>query len=166
MTLRPTSLIMQVQVDPGKPTGEARLLNLAMKVILVVAIISIVSAVVMFAYDFPVIDGWIINGHNVQFDSPEAVGGGQWEVWVAGVSNVEDLGNWRAVLVKDGSLEDDMNPLTDGSTTHMTFTDLAGDGKLTSGDFFRITCDPGSSYELVIIWIDTGNQVGAAGWET
>lgn len=168
MTLRPMSLTMQVQVDPGKPTGEARLLNLAMKAILVVAIVSIVSAVGIAALMLPppLIS---VNGFaepNVQLDPLESFGDNQWAVWVALVSETRDLEDWRAVLVKNGSLEDEMDPLTDGSTTYMSFTDLSGDRKLGSLDFFVITCDPGSSYKLSIVWKDSGNERGSESWET
>ncbi len=139
-------------------------MNLAMKLILVVAIVSIVSAVVIGALlVIPPPVGSTCCEPNVALASRDPVG----QVMVAGVSETRDLENFKAILLKNGTVEDEMDPLMDDMfTTHMFFIDLDGLGTLSVGDYFIVTCDPGSSYELLIVWKDSGNVRGSEEWET
>jgi hypothetical protein len=53
-----------------------------------------------------------------------------------------------------------------GRSLTVVFNDLSGDGRLGRGDYFTFTFAPsapplGSSYEILILWADTDDQVGS-----
>jgi hypothetical protein len=155
------------QVSPRKPSRDGRLFNMAMRAVLFVAVAGVVGTMIVFAYTAE----WhgrigSDNGAepNVQLSSAYSWGGNEWEVDVAGVSESTDLEDWRAILRKDGNIEDDLDPLSDGFSFTTFFVDLDGGGQLTTGDFFVITCDPGSDYELTMVWKPSGNARGSVSW--
>ncbi|MCJ2557244.1 MAG: hypothetical protein LN415_09115 [Candidatus Thermoplasmatota archaeon] len=103
---------------------------------------------------------------NVGFDAPEEVSANQWRIRVGGVSQAKDLSLFKAVLHRNGSVVDVMEPLSGTPTASIDFADWDGDGKLTGGDSFMITCDPSGSYELHIFFEDYSVVLGSASWET
>lgn len=79
----------------------------------------------------------------------ENLGGDIWRVEVLAVSTTVDLGNWSATLVKDDTWQH-MSPLVSGTSGNISFVDLDGVGTLTNGDWFTITCEPDTSYRLIV----------------
>lgn len=166
--MRPILTLMQVGVDPVDPTGSIRLFNLGMKILFVVAIVAVLITFVMFGYFLVIADGLIVNGYgepNIQLSRP-AYAGWEYIVDVAGVSEVRDLANFRAILLEDMVSVDSIDPLRNHVSVRLEFTDLDGGGTLSIGDYFTITCNPGSMYSLHIIWKDSGNERGSVEWET
>lgn len=103
---------------------------------------------------------------NVGFDAPEQVSANQWRLQVGGVSQIKDLSLFRAALHRNGSVVDVMEPLSGTPTASIDFADSDGDGGLSAGDSFLITCDPSSSYELRIFFEDYPPVLGSVSWET
>ncbi len=103
---------------------------------------------------------------NVGFDAPEQVSANQWRIQVGGVTQIKDLSLFKAALHRNGSVVDVMEPLSGTPTASIDFTDSDGDGELTAGDSFMITCDPSGSYELRIFYEDPSNVLGSVFWET
>lgn len=101
----------------------------------------------------------------VQMSIADHVDKGAWRAEVAGVSEARELHSFRAILVKNGAQIDAVDLLT-APSRHFGFVDLDGAGTLTAADYFTIECDPASSYNLVIIWKDSGNVRGSIDWET
>lgn len=102
----------------------------------------------------------------VGFDAPEEVSANQWSIRVGGVSQVNELSLFKAALHRNGSVVDVMEPLSGTPTASIDFADSDGDGGLTAGDSFMITCDPSGSYELRIFYEDYPIVLGNASWET
>ena len=103
---------------------------------------------------------------NVGFNAPEEVSANQWRIRVSGVTEEKDLSFYKAVLHRNGSVVDVMEPLSGTPTASIDFADSDGDGELTAGDSFIITCDPSGSYELRIFFEDYPPVLGNASWET
>ena len=102
---------------------------------------------------------------NVGFDAPEEVSANQWRIQVGGVTQAKDLSLYKAVLHRNGSVVDVMDPLSGTPTASIDFADSDGDGELTAGDSFTITCNPSGSYELRIFFEDYPPVLGNASWE-
>lgn len=89
-----------------------------------------------------------------------------WELEVSGAAVSENLVHYKVVILRNGSRIHTMDPLAENNTGNYRFTDIDGGGELSVGDRFIITCEPGSLYELNVIWRDTGNSRGSVEWET
>lgn len=131
--------------------------------ILMVAI-TVVLAAVLYVMVSGLIGGTTASEPNVQLAQASGQGGNQWKIDIAGVSESKDIDSFKAILLKDGALWKTLDPLS-GSATNVTFTDLGGESKLTTGDYFLVQCDPGSSYELSVAWRDSGNVKGSEAWD-
>jgi hypothetical protein len=88
-----------------------------------------------------------------------------WRTEIMGVSKVEDLERFKAVLVRNGVQIDVLDSL-EGSSDSINFMDLDSRGTLTTGDMFTITCGPDSAYGLHILWKDSGNVRASVEWTT
>ncbi len=131
--------------------------------ILMVAL-TVVLAAVLYVMVSGLIGGTTASEPNVQLAQADGQGGNQWKINIAGVSESKDIDSFKAILLKDGALWKTLDPLS-GTTTNVTFTDLGGESKLTTGDYFLVQCDPGSSYELSVAWKDSGNVKGSEAWD-
>jgi hypothetical protein len=154
--------------EPPKP--EKGLYKTELYVTLVIVIVVILISVGLFAYLYITIpeptDGWIAEP-NVQFSAAEASGPNEWMVQVAGVSEAERYDSFQAILLRNGALQGEaMNPLQVTTVGNITFTDLDGGGRLSVGDYFTIATWPGGSYELSVIYRESGNVRGSEEWET
>ncbi|MEE9506347.1 MAG: hypothetical protein V3V98_04285 [Thermoplasmata archaeon] len=132
-----------------------------------IAMIAVLIAVVLFfpwSPDLTPGTGPLLP--NVGFDAPEEMSANQWSIRVGGVTKATDLSFYKAVLYRNGSVVDVMEPLSGIPTASIDFADSDGDGELTGGDSFMITCVPSSSYELRIFYEDYSSVLGNVSWET
>ncbi len=152
--------------EPGE--GE-RLLVLAMKILLVV-VVAILTAAIMFSiapHPPPPDDDPCLHGAHIQLGTPMQTIGMEWEVEVEGASSACNLLDYKAVLIRNGSMQGDaMDPLAETTVGNIAFQDLTDDLKLSVGDYFTISTWAGGNYELVIAWKDSGNVMGSKDWET
>ncbi|MCJ2557248.1 MAG: hypothetical protein LN415_09135 [Candidatus Thermoplasmatota archaeon] len=102
----------------------------------------------------------------VWFSNPEQMSATEWKVTVTVVNGPAESHGWEAILLENGTIVEELDPITDEPSTHLTFVDLAGHGKLSAGDYFLVECDPSRSYELVMVWRDSGSVYGSEAWET
>ena len=161
--------LSQAYPPPWQPPPQEAKDDKILIIIAVLVVIFVVGPIILSAIMYVMVSGLIggtMTGEpNVQLASPHASGTNQYRVAVAGVSEPRELYNFKAVLLKDYQLLEEMRPI--GSpTANMTFTDLDGGGTLSVGDYFIITCDPGSEYTLSVIWQASGNERGNASWHT
>jgi len=143
----------------------------ALTILVVVVAILVVVPIVMAFVMYVMVSGLIGEDFgpreaNIQLGAPELSAGNQWSVAVAGVSTPEPLYDFEVILLENGTWLDSIYPLVEGTPPPLSFTDLEGGHSLTAGDFFTITCKPGSHYELLIIWDVSGNEVGSEDWYT
>lgn len=96
----------------------------------------------------------------------EPIGPDIWEFRVTSTPTNEELSFYKVIILKNETRVHTMDPLEEVSKGEYRFTDLDDGGKLTSGDRFIITCEPGSRYELNIFWRESGNVRGSVDWET
>jgi len=132
--------------------------------ILMVAI-TVVLAAVLYVMVSGLIGGTTASEPNVQLAQADGQGDNQWKIDIAGVSESKDIDSFKAILLKDGAPWKTLDPLGSGTEDNVTFTDLGGESKLTTGDYFLVQCDPGSSYELSVAWKDSGNVKGSESWD-
>ncbi len=160
----PMRAILCLGQVPGQPRlREDRLFLLAvMAIAVVVAVLVLILAALVTRPPFPPVNGY----RDVQFSDPEVMSATEWKVTVAGVVEAAELYRWKAILLENGTVVDELDPITDEPSTHLTFVDLAGYDMVSAGDYFWVKCDSSRSYELVIIWRDSGNVYGSAAWET
>lgn len=153
--------------EPGE--GE-RLLVLAMKILLVVALVTILIAAIkiaIFIWPTPPDYDPCLHGSHIQLGTPMQTIGMEWEVEVEGASSACNLLDYKAVLIRNGSMQGDaMDPLAETTVGNIAFQDLTDDLKLSVGDYFTISTWAGGNYELVIAWKDSGNVMGSKDWET
>lgn len=102
----------------------------------------------------------------VYFLTPEHLSGTEWEVEVDEVTYSCDSPLFRVILLANGTVVSDMNPLDGEASGNITFADSIRSGKLSAGDVFVVSTAPSTQYELAIVWQETGNQLGLADWET
>lgn len=133
-------------------------------VILVVPIVLIVS----FWAIYPWPRSWIPNEPHIEMTEPVFLSGDEWEVEITLVSEAKNrsLVDFRAILMRNGTIEADMDPLVLGSSNGIAFTDSGSQGKLDANDFFVLACEPGSHYELFIVFRGSDNVRGSVEWET
>ncbi len=131
--------------------------------ILMVAI-TVVLAAVLYVLVTSLIPDEPELGHVVM--SKEPIGPDTWELSVTSTTTNEELSFYKVIILKNGTRVHTMDPLEEVSKGNYRFTDLDEGGKLTSGDRFYITCEPGSRYELNIFRRDSGNIRGSVDWET
>ncbi|MEW5936474.1 MAG: archaellin/type IV pilin N-terminal domain-containing protein [Candidatus Thermoplasmatota archaeon] len=79
------------------------------------------------------------------------------------VDRAEPLHMYKVYLYinETRDLASSMETLTPGSFGNLTFIDGDGGGRLSTGDTFNITLVPGTRYELLVFWKQTGAKVGS-----
>ena len=98
----------------------------------------------------------------LQFEQPVRIVGG-WKIVVGEVSVLKSRGQYEVVLSRNGTVVVE-NIWMPGPFLY--FYDLDDDGNLSAGDCFIAVCDPGSEYELEIIWRGPRISIGHVEWET
>ena len=160
--------------ESQEPGGGESWFVWALKVFLVVAVAILIAAIIFsIAIHPPPPDddpcsppAWQDVSH-IQLGTPMQFIGMEWKVEVEGASSACNLSDYRAVLIRNGSMQGDaMDPLAETTVGNITFQDLTDDLKLSVGDYFTISTWAGGNYELVIIWKDSGNVMGSKEWET
>jgi hypothetical protein len=156
------------QPPPPKPRKEGQYTTeVILAMVVVIVVVSVVVGLFMYIFIPKPIAGYNCCEPNVQFSAAEASGPNEWIVQVAGVSEPYDYDNFGAVLLRNGVRQGEaMSPLQVTTVGNITFTDIDGGGRLTVGDYFSISTIPNSTYRLVIIWMDSGNERGFVEWET
>ncbi|MFQ6106433.1 MAG: hypothetical protein ACE5QF_02430 [Thermoplasmata archaeon] len=154
----------QVPPEPPRPREDWQLFIAVLAIAIVMAFVSLLVLAVLILPRGMIVDHK--SEPTVQLTGPQDLGGNQWEVKVAGVSEVKRLDNFMVLLLENGTVVDDINPLSEQHSTYLTFTDLDGAGSLTTGDFFTITCPHSSGYRLSIVWRDSASERGRVEWET
>ena len=149
---------------PGQPRPRED--RLFLPAVLVIAVVLAVLVLILAALLAPLMFAEVNGYRQVAFSNPEQMSATEWNVTVAGVVGPAELHELKAILLENGTFIDELDPITDEPSTHLTFVDLVGYGKLSAGDYFWVECDPSKSYELVIVWRDSGNLFGAEAWET
>jgi hypothetical protein len=132
--------------------------------VVVVVPVVVFASVLVYIWPRPTIP----NEPPVEMAEPVFISGNEWEVEVAHVSEAKNrsLVDFRAILMRNGTIEAEMNPLASGSSDEIAFTDGGSQGKLDADDFFLLTCEPGSYHELVIVFRGSGNVKGSVSWWT
>lgn len=170
MSIRTILCALQTYPYPGPWVPQKRDDKTALTIIVVVVAIFIIVPVILSAVLYFMVSGLIGDGQPhepvVILDVPELSAGNQWSVAVAGISSFELLDDFEAILLENGTWLDRIAPLDEGTPPPLSFTDLDGGYSLSVGDFFTITCKPGSSYDLIIIWRASNSEVGAEHWYT
>jgi len=161
---------MQTYPYPGPWVPQKRDDKTALTIIVVVVAILIIVPLILSVVLYVMVSGLIgVGGPDepyVQLVAREPSAGNQWRVDVAGVSYRETLYDFEVILLENGTLLDRIAPLEEGTPPPLSFTDLDGGYSLSVGDFFTITCKPGSYYDLVIIWRSSNSEVGGEHWYT
>ena len=152
----------------GQVSGQPRLREdrLFLLGVLGIAVVLAVLVLILAALLAPLLNREVNGYGGVVFSNPEQMSATEWKVTVAAVTGPAELYEWKAILLENGTVVDRLDPITDEPSTHLTFVDLAGYGKVSTGDYFLVECDPSRSYELIIIWRDSGNVYGSEAWET
>ena len=170
MSIRTILCALQTYPYPGPWVPQKRDDKTALTIIVVVVAILIIVPLILGAVLYIMVSGLIGPDGSYEPDvilgAPTSSAGNQWRVDVAGVSYREPLYDFEVILLENGTLLDRIAPLEEGTPPPLSFTDLDGGYSLTAGDFFTITCKPGSSYDLVIIWRASSSEVGAEHWYT
>jgi len=94
-----------------------------------------------------------------------AIGGNVWEVMVESVNPTQSLYYYMATLDEDDSHTITLEPLT-GSSPGITFIDHDGDWRLSSDDYFRLTCEPKSGYSFTLVHRTDMEILDTVEWET
>ena len=170
MSIRTILCALQTYPYPGPWVPQKRDDNTALTIIVVVVAILIIVPLILSAVLYVMVSGLIGEGQShepvVILDVPELSAGNQWSVAVAGISSFELLDDFEAILLENGTWLDRIAPLEEGTPPPLSFTDMDGGYSLSVGDFFTITCKPGSHYDLVIIWRASDHKVGGEDWYT
>ena len=143
---------------------EARIPTLAIVGIIVVVVVVVLAA--LFAMFYVLSTGVIkVTEAQAQLSEPSAVSGNEWEITVESADPTWDSYNYMAILSRDDSVVATLEPLT-GTSAEIAFTDLEGEGDLTPGDYFRVTCEPAGSYSLMIVYRTGMKILDTVEWET
>ncbi len=104
----------------------------------------------------------------LQFEQPVRIAGG-WKIIVGEVSVLKSPGEYGVVLSRNGTVVVENMYSIRMSGPFLYFYDMDHDGNLSAGDWFIAVCDPGSEYELEIIWRAPHAphvSIGQVEWET
>lgn len=171
MSIRTILCALQTYPYPGPWVPQKRDDKTALTIIVVVVAILIIVPIILSAVLYFMVSGLIgapPDDHRpgVQLGDAEPSAGNVWRVTVAYVSHAEPLFQFRIILYEDVTLRSEMNPLAEGTFGNLSFFDLDGGGTLSAGDFFSVTCNPESEYELTVIWRESGNLMAYEYWRT
>jgi hypothetical protein len=130
---------------------------------------SIITVALMIVYILQAIPvPHVPSGPRIELAEAVSMGGDQWRVEVTYVGETEhgSLSDFRAVLIRNGTVVALMNPLQPGTSGEIDFTDGGSQGELDAGDDFVLTCWPAGRYELALIDSYSGNVMAEAEWST
>ena len=113
---------------------------------ILVVIVIMVSAAMFYFYVLLPGSG---EDPETRLSKARAIGGNVWEVMVESVNPTQSLYYYMATLDEDDSHTITLEPLT-GSSPGITFIDHDGDWRLSSDDYFRLTCEPKSGYSFTV----------------
>jgi FlaG/FlaF family flagellin (archaellin) len=134
--------------------------------------ITVVLAAVLYVMVTGLIGGSTGGAPNVTFGNLQGTGSGAWSFQIAGVSRSESLAQYQVTVLNGTTVaiqasgsdltSCETTPWCTGGGLTLKFTDLTGDEKLNSGDFFDLSGgDTTSDYTVKLIWKQSGDEVGA-----
>ena len=97
---------------------------------------------------------------------PEISNPSESKIIVGGVDKTYNLHNFKAYLaINDVMIYScTINPLIDGTAGNLTFVDVNQDGKLTTGDFFKVSVGPKTDYKIMLFWINNDSLITQEEW--
>lgn len=146
--------------NPKARPSTPRERRIALKKALILAFI-VVALLIVFIMNLPP-DPRSSPDPTLQFEQPVRIVGG-WKIVVQEVSVPMSRGQYEVVLSRNGTVvvENIWMPVP-----FLYFYDLDDDGNLSAGDCYIAVCDPGSEYELEIIWRGPQISIGQVEWKT
>ena len=129
---------------------------------ILVVIVVVVSAAMFYFYILLPGSGDV---SETRLSNARAIGDNVWEVTVESASPTRSLYYYVAILEEDDSHTITLEPLT-GSSPGITFIDADGDWRLSSDDYFRLTCEPKSSYSFTLIHRTDMEILDTVEWQT
>lgn len=134
----------------------------------IATILMVAITVVLAAVLYAMVTIWLVPPEPVERVemTSDYVGKDIWEVRITSTTRSEELFQYMVVILKNGTKVYTIDPLEETDAGDYKFTDLDGRGGLSSGDRFYITCDRASTYELSVIWRESGSERGSVTWET
>lgn len=127
-----------------------------------VVIVVMVSAAMFYFYILLPGSGEV---SKTRLSNARAIGDNVWEVMVESASPTRSLYYYVAILDEDDSHTITLEPLT-GSSPGITFIDHDGDWRLSSDDYFRLTCEPKSSYSFTLLYRTEMETLDTVEWQT
>lgn len=127
-----------------------------------VVIVVMVSAAMFYFYILLPGSGEV---SKTRLSNARAIGDNVWEVMVESASPTRSLYYYVAILDEDDSHTITLEPLT-GSSPGITFIDHDGDWRLSSDDYFRLTCEPKSSYSFTLLYRTEMEMLDTVEWQT
>ena len=94
------------------------------------------------------------------------MGPGEVSVEVASINTLRPLSDFKARLLRNGTVIATMNLAEPLTTGNFTFTDLTREGELSHGDYFMVQCQPWSNYELDLVSAQRDCILQMENWET
>ena len=129
---------------------------------ILVVIVIVISAAMFY---FCILSPGSVEVSEARLSKARAIGDNVWEVVVESADPTRSLYYYLATLDKDDSFVITLEPLT-GSSPGITFIDHDGDWRLSSEDYFRLTCEPKSSYTFMLVYRTDVEMLDTVEWET
>ena len=129
---------------------------------ILVVIVVVVSAAMFYFYILLPGSG---EDPETRLSKARAIGGNVWEVMVESANPTRSLYYYVAILDEGDSHTITLEPLT-GSSPEITFIDHDGDWRLSSDDYFRLTCEPKSGYSFTVFHRTDMEILDAVEWAT
>ncbi|MEE8182763.1 MAG: hypothetical protein V3T94_01265 [Thermoplasmata archaeon] len=134
-----------------------------MGIAVILAVIVIVISAAMFY--FYILSPGSVEVSEARLSKARAIGGDVWEVMVESADPTRSLYYYVAILDEDDAHTITLEPLT-GSSPGITFIDHDGDWRLSSDDYFRLTCEPKSGYSFTLVYRTDMEILDTVEWET
>lgn len=128
---------------------------------ILVVMVVVVSAAMFYFYILLPGSGEV---PETRLSKARAIGDNVWEVMVESASPTRSLYYYVAILEED-SHTITLEPLT-GSSPGVTFIDHDGDWRLSSDDYFRLTCEPKSGYSFTLVYRTEMETLDTVEWQT
>lgn len=129
---------------------------------ILVVIVIMVSAAMFYFYVLLPGSGEV---SETRLSKARAIGGNVWEVTVESANPTKSLYYYVAILDEDDSHTITLEPLT-GSSPGITFIDHDGDWRLSSDDYFKLTCEPKSGYSFTLVHRTDMEMLDTVEWQT
>jgi len=100
------------------------------------------------------------------YRDPTQTNSSQRNVIVAGMDRTYNLFNFESSLSVNHTADyaSSMDPIRNETVGNVTFVDQNADGKLNQGDYFIVSIQPKTDYEIQIFWKKNGSQLGIEDW--